>query len=66
MYVIINAKDSSYFYMLNNNTVFTKQNILKTTIFNDLDMANKQCEICNKLSNDTFVVKQVVLQDIQK
>lgn len=66
MYVIINTKDSSYFYMLNNNTVFTKPNILKTTIFNDLDMANKQCEVCNELSNDTFVVKQVVLQDIQK
>lgn len=64
MYVIVNAKDSSYFYMLNNSVVYTKPSILKTTIFDNLDLANKQCEICNELSENTFVVKQVVLQDV--
>lgn len=64
MYVIIKTNDSSYFYMLINSIVHTNTNIVKANIFDDLDLAKKQCEICNKLSEDTFVVKQIVLQDI--
>ena len=63
MYVIVNVQDGTLFRMLFNNVVYTDFSISKASVFNNLDLAKKQCEVCNELGDDNFVVKQIVLED---
>lgn len=68
MYVIIKELENSnftYFSMLASNGVFEDNNLAKAIIFPTAELATKQKEVLSSLSpNDTFKVKQIVLQDI--
>lgn len=69
MYVIIKELENSnftYFSMLASNGVFEDNNLAKAIIFPTVELATKQKEVLAALNpNDTFKVKQIVLQDIQ-
>jgi hypothetical protein len=69
MYVIIKELENSnftYFSMLASNGVFEDNNLAKAIIFPTAELATKQKEVLAALNpNDTFKVKQIVLQDIQ-
>lgn len=52
--------------MLASNRIFTNNNLTKVIIFPTEALATKQKDILEGLNpDDTFIVKQVVLQDIQ-
>ena len=68
MYVIIKELENSnftYFSMLASNGVFEDNNLAKAIIFPTAELATKQKEVLAALNpDDTFKVKQIVLQDI--
>ena len=52
--------------MLESNGTFTYNNLTKAIIFSTAALATKQKDILEGLNpDDTFIVKKVVLQDIQ-
>ena len=69
MYVIVkNIENNNYahFSMLVSNGTFVDDNLVKAIIFPTADVATKQKEVLQALNpDDTFTVKQIVLQDIQ-
>ena len=68
MYVIVkNTTDSNFehFSMLASNGTYTNGDLTKAVIFSTKELATKQKEVLAALNpNDTFTVKQIVLQDI--
>lgn len=68
MYVIVkNITDSNFehFSMLASNGTYTDGNLTKAVIFSTAELATKQKEVLAALNpDDTFTVKQIVLQDI--
>lgn len=68
MYVIVkNITDSNFehFSMLASNGTYTDGNLTKAVIFSTAELATKQKEVLVALNpDDTFTVKQIVLQDI--
>lgn len=68
MYVIVkNITDSNFehFSMLASNGTYTDGNLTKAVIFSTAELATKQKEVLQTLNpDDTFAVKQIVLQDI--
>lgn len=69
MYVIVKTIENgnyTHFSMLASNGTFTDNNLTKAIIFPTAALATKQKDILEGLNpDDTFIVKQVVLQDIQ-
>ena len=68
MYVIVkNTTDSNFehFSMLASNGTYTDGDLTKAVIFSTAELATKQKEVLAALNpDDTFTVKQIVLQDI--
>lgn len=68
MYVIVkNTTDSNFehFSMLASNGTYTDGDLTKAVIFSTKELATKQKEVLAALNpDDTFTVKQIVLQDI--
>lgn len=64
MYVLVEVETSKYFYVFMNNNIGINESLSKANIFYDLDLAKKQCEICNEVSNSKFLVKEIILQDV--
>lgn len=68
MYVIVkNITNSNFehFSMLASNGTYTDGNLTKAVIFSTAELATKQKEVLQTLNpDDTFAVKQIVLQDI--
>ena len=68
MYVIVkNTTDSNFehFSMLASNGTYTNGDLTKAVIFSTKELATKQKEVLTALNpDDTFIVKQIVLQDI--
>ncbi len=68
MYVIIKTVESNkvtHFSMLASNGTFTDDNLRNAVIFETAALATKQKEVLAGLNpDDTFIVKQIVLQDI--
>ena len=68
MYVIVkNTTDSNFehFSMLASNGTYTNGDLTKAVIFSTKELATKQKEVLAALNpDDTFTVKQIVLQDI--
>ena len=68
MYVIVkNITDSNFehFNMLASNGTYTDGDLTKAVIFSTAELATKQKEVLAALNpDDTFTVKQIVLQDI--
>lgn len=69
MYVIVkNIENNNYthFSMLASNGIFVDDNLTKAVIFPTVELATKQKEVLAGLNpEETFTVKQIVLQDIQ-
>lgn len=69
MYVIVkNIENNNYthFSMLASNGTFVNDNLTKAIMFPSAAVATKQKEVLAALNpDDTFTVKQIVLQDIQ-
>lgn len=69
MYVIIKELENNnftHFSMLASNGTFVDDNLTKAIIFPTAAVATKQKEVLAALNpDDTFIVKQIVLQDIQ-
>lgn len=68
MYVIVkNIENNNYthFSMLASNGTFVDDNLARAIIFPTAAVATKQKEVLVALNpNDTFTVKQIVLQDV--
>ena len=68
MYVIVKSTTNSnfeHFSMLASNGTYTDGNLTKAVIFSTKELATKQKEVLAALNpDDTFTVKQIVLQDI--
>ena len=68
MYVIVKSTTNSnfeHFSMLASNGTYTDGNLTKAVIFSTAELATKQKEVLAALNpDDTFTVKQIVLQDI--
>ena len=68
MYVIVKSTTNSnfeHFSMLTSNGTYTDGDLTKAVIFSTAELATKQKEVLAALNpNDTFTVKQIVLQDI--
>lgn len=68
MYIIVkNTTDSNFehFSMLASNGTYTDGDLTKAVIFSTKELATKQKEVLAALNpDDTFTVKQIVLQDI--
>jgi len=69
MYVIIKELENNnftHFSMLASNGIFVDDNLTKAVIFPTAAIATKQKEVLSALNPDeTFTVKEIVLQDIQ-
>lgn len=69
MYVIVKTIENNnftHFSMLASNGIFVDDNLTKAVIFPSVELANKQRDVLSGLNPDeTFTVKQIVLQDIQ-
>lgn len=69
MYVIVkNIENNNYthFSMLASNGTFVDDNLSRAIIFPSAAVATKQKEVLAALNpDDTFTVKQIVLQDVQ-
>lgn len=69
MYVIVkNIENNNYthFSMLASNGTFVDDNLTRAIIFPSAAVATKQKEVLAALNpDDTFTVKQIVLQDVQ-
>lgn len=69
MYVIVkNIENNNYthFSMLASNGTFVDDNLTRAIIFPTAAVATKQKEVLAALNpDDTFTVKQIVLQDVQ-
>lgn len=51
--------------MLASNGTYTDRDLAKAVIFSTKELATKQKEVLSALNpDDTFIVKQIVLQDI--
>lgn len=68
MYVIVKSTTDSnfeHFSMLASNGTYTNGDLTKAVIFSTKELATKQKEVLTALNpDDTFIVKQIVLQDI--
>ena len=68
MYVIVKSTTNSnfeHFSMLASNGTYTDGDLTKAVIFSTKELATKQKEVLTALNpDDTFTVKQIVLQDI--
>ena len=68
MYVIVKSTTDSnfeHFSMLASNGTYTDGDLTKAVIFSTKELATKQKEVLSALNpDDTFIVKQIVLQDI--
>lgn len=69
MYVIVKTVENNgvkYFSILASNGTYVEDNLSKAIIFNSQTLATKQRDVLAGLNpDDTFTVKQIVLQDIQ-
>lgn len=69
MYVVVkNIENNNFthFSMLASNGIFVDDNLTKAIIFPSVELANKQRDVLSGLNPDeTFTVKQIVLQDVQ-
>jgi hypothetical protein len=62
---VIEVNNQKYFSMLSWNGTYVDDNIQKAIIFSTAALATKQKEVIEALNpDDTFVVKQIVLQDL--
>lgn len=70
MYVIVKTIENNnftHFSMLASNGIFVDDNLTKAVIFPSVELANKQRDVLAGLNpEETFTVKQIVLQDIQQ
>lgn len=70
MYVIIKTIENNnftHFSMLASNGIFVDDNLTKAVIFPSVALANKQRDVLAGLNPDeTFTVKEIVLQDVQE
>lgn len=70
MYVIVKTIENNnftHFSMLASNGIFVDDNLTKAIIFPTVQLATKQKEVLAELNpDDTFTVKQIVLQDVQQ
>lgn len=68
MYIIVKSTTDSnfeHFSMLASNGTYTDGDLAKAVIFSTAELATKQKEVLAALNpDDTFTVKQIVLQDI--
>lgn len=68
MYVIVKSIENNnytHFSMLASNGTFVDDSLSKAVMFPTAEVATKQKEVLAALNpNDTFTVKQIVLQDI--
>lgn len=67
MFVIVKTVDgdTTYFSMLASNGTYVDDDLTKAIIFPTAQLATKQKEVLEGLNpDDTFTVKQIVLQDI--
>ena len=68
MYIIVKSTTDSnfeHFSMLASNGTYTDRDLTKAIIFSTKELATKQKEVLAALNpDDTFTVKQIVLQDI--
>ena len=68
MYVIVKVIENekyTHFSMLASNGTYTDGDLTKAVIFSTAELATKQKEVLAELNpDDTFTVKQIVLQDI--
>ena len=68
MYVIVKSianNNFEHFSMLASNGTYTDGDLTKAVIFSTAALATKQKEVLAALNpDDTFTVKQIVLQDI--
>ena len=68
MYVIVKNIENNkfeHFSMLASNGTYTDGDLTKAVIFSTAELATKQKEVLQTLNpDDTFAVKQIVLQDI--
>ena len=68
MYIIVKSTTHSnfeHFSMLASNGTYTDGDLTKAVIFSTAELATKQKEVLAALNpDDTFTVKQIVLQDI--
>ena len=68
MYIIVKSTTNSnfeHFSMLASNGTYTDGDLTKAVIFSTAELATKQKEVLAALNpDDTFTVKQIVLQDI--
>lgn len=69
MYVVVkNIENNNFthFSMLASNGTFVDDNLTRAIIFPSAAVATKQKEVLAALNpDDTFTVKQIVLQDVQ-
>lgn len=69
MYVVVkNIENNNFthFSMLASNGTFVDDDLRKAVIFPSAAVATKQKEVLTALNpDDTFTVKQIVLQDVQ-
>lgn len=68
MYIVVKTVDNTlkHFSMLAYNGTFVDDNISKAIIFPTSTLATKQRDVLAGLNpDDTFTVKQIVLQDVQ-
>lgn len=69
MYVVVKVLENNnytHFSMLAANGTFVDDNLTKAIIFPTAALATKQKDVLAGLNpDDTFVVKQIVLQDVQ-
>ena len=69
MYVIVKTIENNgitHFSMLAANGTYTDDNLMKAIIFPTVAVANKQRDVLAALNpDDTFTVKEIVLQDVQ-
>ena len=69
MFVIVTTNEDDeeeYFNMLAGNGTYVDTDIKKAVIFSTAAIANKQKDVLDSFDpDDTFVVKEIVLQDLQ-
>ena len=69
MYIVVKNTENNgfkHFSMLAYNGVFVDDNLAKAVIFPTSALATKQKDVLSALNpDDTFTVKQIVLQDVQ-
>lgn len=69
MFIIVTTNENDeeeYFNMLAGNSIYVDTDIKKAVIFSTAAIASKQKDVLDSFDpEETFVVKEIVLQDLQ-